>query len=426
MDRRQEGSEHKDPRDGISGLKSRLVVCVVLGGAVFFAGRSVMNPGLEWRLLALAALAFVLSPFNFEVRWRGGGASIPLAGWHSALFAGAITLGPFGAALPAAFYGSSRIIFGRGGSRPVGHVVYAIIKPVVACSLASLAYVLAGGNEWRPQAVDSFLPVMIAGSVYVIAGMALTVPGRERADNAAGGSIAATLPAAWALTLLGGYTLAVLYAVAPTYVLICPCAALGLAGFALRERKAREGSAALEPAAAQAVPNKADETNLFVDPVSGLATQRYLDMFLTRELSRATRAGKMLSIAVFDIDEAKKLAAAFGHEAVEEVITALGGRLKDSVREYDLVARHSSHGLLIVLPEVSAEEAHEVVIRLHNQVTSQPVNGRDISASVGIATYPEHGSTAQELINASHRVLNHGRFMGPNRVHVSERLERAG
>lgn len=407
-------------RPGTTGLRSRLVLCAALGVAIFFAARAVVSPGLEWRLLALAALAFALSPFECEARVRGGRISIPLAGWHSALFAGAITLGPFGAALPAAFHGSARIIFGRGGSRPLIHVLYAIAKPAVVCSLASLAYMLMGGNEWRPQAVDSFIPVMFAGVVYVIAGMALTVARGERAGEEARASNAAVLLAAWALTLLAGYTLAVLYAVAPTYVLICPCAAAALAGYALRKPK--------EPVLRLpvAVENLADETSLFVDPSTGLANERYLEMFLARELSRTGRAGKTLSVAVFDVDRAKKSSSGEGMHAIEEVIVALGSRLKDSVREYDLVARHSPHGLLVVLPEATAEEAYEVVLRLHENITSEPISGKPVSLSAGIATFPEHGATTQELINASHRVLNHGRFMGPNCVHVSHRLERAG
>ena len=424
MDGRQDHSDPNGPRGaGSTQLRFRLIACAVFGAGILFVGGDISSPGLEWRLLAMAGLAFVLSPYTAELRGRGSGRSIPLAPWHSALFAGAITLGPLGAALPAAFHGCARIIFGPNGTKPLSHVLYALAKPATACSLASLAYILSGGNALRPQAVDSFVPVLVAGAVYVGASMALTVTAREQAGEAAQEPRAAVLLAAWMLTLLGGYTLAVLYAVAPTYILICLCAAAGVAGYALRESRAQNDRVAHTPDADKADRNQPDETNVFVDALTGLANERYLEMFLTGELSRASRVSKSLSIAVFDIDGSKKLAEG---AALEETVIALGARLKNEVREYDLVARHSPHRLLVALPDTSSEEAYEVVIRLHGSVTAQPINGRPVSASVGIATFPEHGVTPQELINASHRVLNHGRFMGPNCVHVSHRLEQTG
>jgi diguanylate cyclase (GGDEF)-like protein len=427
MDGRQDHSDPNGPRGaGSAQLKSRLIACAVFGAGILFVSRDVPSPGLEWRLLAMAGLAFALSPYAAQVRSRGSGRSMPLAPWHSALFAGAITLGPLGAALPAAFHGCARIIFGPSGARPLSHVLYALAKPAIACSMASLAYILSGGNAVRPQAVDSFVPVLVAGAVYIGASMVLTVTAHEQAGEAVGEPRAAVLLAAWMLTLLGGYTLAVLYAVAPTYVLICLCAAAGVAGYALREPRTENRRGARVPVVNKADGDQPDETNVFVDALTGLANERYLEMFLTRELSRESRVGKSLSIAVFDIDGSKKLAEGVGKEALEETIIALGARLKNEVREYDLVARHSPHRLLVALPDTSSEEAYEVIIRLHSLVTSQPVNGRPVSASVGIATFPEHGVTFQELINASHRVLNHGRFMGPNCVHVSHRLEQTG
>lgn len=413
-------------------FRAQSLFLAVLCVGLLCVAKAVMDPDLEWRLFAMAGLAFALNPFKFEARTRNGSESVPIPLWHSALFAGAISLGPFGSALPAAFCGLAGIIFGPNDRKPLHQFLYFVMKPVAACTVTAIAYVALGGSVLRPHTADSFLPMLAAGFVYMAANTLLVA--RQITDPPVSQTRPHALFAAWALCLLAGYAMATLYAVAPTYVLLGPCIAVGFAGFALRgsgqievvqeveEPEANVVEITPEPVETKIEVVVVDDSNSFVDSATGLASENYLNIFLRQEISRAHRSGQALSVAVFDIDGAR----AMNNSGLNEALIELGKRLKSGLRDYDLIARHSSHRLLIVLPEASAEDAYDVAVRLHRISTETPFNGKPLSASVGIATYPEHGATPEELINASHRVLNHGRFMGPNCVHASHRMAKAG
>ncbi|MCX6344634.1 MAG: GGDEF domain-containing protein [Armatimonadetes bacterium] len=395
-----------------NALWGKLLPFAVLSVGIVCIVKGLFSPDLDCRALVIALFAIALRLLRVEIRPRGAQETLSLSIWHAAMFAGAITLGPYVAALPAVFCGSSRLIFGPKVDMALHDALYMILKPAAACAASSMIYVALGGNLLRPQGVDSMIPILAAGLAYVVI-TALTSqrnPAMSRAYFAD-----------WAICLSIGCALATLSAIAPTYALITPCIAAGFAVLALREPKQK---AAPDPVKQQQEATS-NELDTFVDSMTGLANERYLTQFLQRELARSTRSDVPLSIALFDIDDAKTLGGR-SQELLDNSIIELGNRLKNGVREYDLVARHSAHRLLVVLPEASAEDAYEVIIRLHCEATSSPVDGHPLSASVGIASFPEDGGDIQELINSAHRILNHGRFNDLNCVHINHKLAETG
>ncbi|MHB9035658.1 MAG: GGDEF domain-containing protein [Armatimonadota bacterium] len=396
-------------------IPTRLVIFLVCAAGLLCVICAVLTPGLEWRVLAMAALAAAVSPFVVEVRARSGTQSIRLSLTHSTLFAGVLALGPLGASLPAVFGAAARLISEPPGHKALHRVIYAIVKPAVVCSCASLAYVGAGGNVLRPQQVDSFAPLILAGIVYVAANALLAgteVESREL--NTDTRPRALSVMAGWSLCVVAGYALAVLYAIAPAYVLLALAAPAALAaGTLLATPKPQVHRVDSEP---ETEIETKDSDSIFTDPATGLANRRYLEMFLKNELSRSERADRPLSIAIFDLDDFKNARDGTDNAAGESLM-AMGESLKSAIRDYDLVAAYSPTRLVVVLPEASAPEAEEIASRLHRSVTSVRLRGKPISVSVGISTFPDHGSTVEDLINASHRALNQGRFLGPNRVH---------
>ena len=167
------------------------------------------------------------------------------------------------------------------------------------------------------------------------------------------------------------------------------------------------------------------KSGTYVDQPTGLASRRYLMMFLQRELSRSARSRACLSLAIFDIHEFHKLGEEAGAEAATTGLADVGARLKSILREYDLVARYAAGRLAVVLPEADARSAAEVVERLHELATSVCVNGSPLSVTVGLASSPEHGANAEELINSAHRALNRGKFSAANRVHLLGEMKQA-
>jgi len=406
---------------------AQFLLTALCAAGLLAIGMALVSPDLEWRMLSMAALTFAASPLIAQLRISDDGVSTqaPLA--HPMLFASSLALGPVGAALPGAFSGIARLLSDHSRTRPLVQICYTILKPAVVCASAALAYVGAGGNVLAPQEVSSIVPLVWAAVVYVgvntlLVGVADGLQGSKspRASRTPG------VVAAWLLCFLAGHALAVLYALAPAYVLLGPAVAVGLVRLALRAATGSpDRGKRKETGAAPKRTASARRHGEFVDPATGLANQRYLALFLNGEVSRAQRSGKPLSVAIFDVDGFEDLTARAGREAAAGVITDIAGCLKAGLRDYDLVASSSPGRLLAVLPETSAETAFEVSKRLHQSMTSLRVSEEPLSVTVGISTFPEHGSTPDELVNSSHHALNRGRFQAPNQVYSCHKLAKA-
>lgn len=416
---------HPDKR-----VSAGLVMCLVCAAGLGCTISALFSSGLEWRILSIAVPAAAVNPFVVEVRSRWENDSIRLSLTHCLLFAGVLALGPLGASLPAALAASVRFVVEQPSKKPLHQVLYTIAKPAVVCSLSSFVYFILGGNAIRPQQVDSFVPLLCASVVYIGANAflaAVTPKSRSSVSGTDNLPSILSVAAGWLLCIFSGYAMAVLYAIAPSYVLLALAAPAALACGALCATSKRH----LQPQEKVDVEQKTDphsesksskSGSAFVDPMTGLANRRYLDMFLKNELKRSERAERPLSIAVFDLDEFKS-ARNKKAEAIREALIAMGEKLKSEMREYDLVASYSATRLVAVFPEAYAQEAEEIAQRLHDCVVN--AKEKPLSVSVGISTFPEHGSTPEDLINASHRALNQGRFLGPNRVHSFRELQKA-
>lgn len=399
------------------------MVCATGLGCVIFGA---FNPGLEWRILTLVALAAAVSPFKVEVKGHRGDEAIHFSMIHAAQFAGVVALGPLGSSLPAAFGAAARLMGDGRQQKKLHTVIYSILKPAAICSCASSAYIAAGGNVLRPQQVDSFLPMIAAAVVYAGA-YALLIETSTDIPQAKPESIprASVLTAGWLLCIIAGWALAVLYAIAPAYLVLGLACSAAFMGFTLLARpKQKVVCEETEPE----VNKEAEPDNTgsaFMDQATGLANRRYLELFLRNELSRSERAERSLSVAVFDLDDFK-INPNGSDEAACEALADMGLALKSAIRDYDLIAVYSPTRLVAVLPETAAYEAEEIATRLHETAINSGETGEKLSVSVGIATFPEHGSTAEDLIKSSHRALNQGRYLGPNRVHSFRELPKAG
>ncbi len=169
-----------------------------------------------------------------------------------------------------------------------------------------------------------------------------------------------------------------------------------------------------------------EESGQYFDQPTGLASKRYLTMFLHRELNRSSRANVPLSLAIFDVHDFRRLVENDGMTTALTSLADVGARLRSALRDYDLVARYAGGRLAVVLPETSERSASEVIERLHTLATSVCADGKPMSVTVGLAAFPEHGSTAEELINSAHRALNRGKLSAANSVHTLSELRRAG
>jgi diguanylate cyclase (GGDEF)-like protein len=150
------------------------------------------------------------------------------------------------------------------------------------------------------------------------------------------------------------------------------------------------------------------------DPLTGLANSRTFGRVLELELARASRQGSAVSVAIFDVDGFTATNAESGNEAGDDVLRMVASVIAESVRLVDTVARYGGDEFVLVAPG----SAGSVVARriLDGVAKLQPVDGRTISVSAGIARFPADGTDAAALIIAAQDALTRVQAEGPGRI----------
>jgi len=160
------------------------------------------------------------------------------------------------------------------------------------------------------------------------------------------------------------------------------------------------------------------------DGLTGLFNRRYLDETLPREIHRAERNQRPISILMFDIDSFKKFNDTFGHDAGDVVLKRIAELILSKVRPSDIACRYGGEEFTIILPDTSLEIARARAESLREAVAQMGVqhNGKDlgtIAISIGVAAYPQHGITRDVLIKAADEASYHAKETGKNRVMVA-------
>lgn len=156
----------------------------------------------------------------------------------------------------------------------------------------------------------------------------------------------------------------------------------------------------------------------YVDPVSGLPNQQALAAFLGREIPRAVRYRRPLSLLLIDGDNLKDYNERLGYAEGDRWIRALGRTLAREVRASDLAARwRLGDEFAVGLPETGEAEAVALARRIRTAVEhlthELPL---PTTVSIGVATFPEDGATTDALVLAAERANRHAKAAGKNRI----------
>lgn len=159
------------------------------------------------------------------------------------------------------------------------------------------------------------------------------------------------------------------------------------------------------------------------DDLTGLFNFRYLHTRLHEEFKRAERYREPLACAMIDVDGFKGFNDQYGHEVGDIVIKLVADRLKDALREIDVVARYGGDEFLIILPSTHFSGALTVADRTWRSVGEKPfdVGGRElpVTCSIGVALYPSRDvGSKDELLRAADAALYQAKGDGRNRICV--------
>ena len=156
------------------------------------------------------------------------------------------------------------------------------------------------------------------------------------------------------------------------------------------------------------------------DELTGLYNRRYLEESLERELQRAERTGQPLTLMMIDVDHFKAVNDTYGHQAGDRVLQAVAELLRKRLRAQDVICRFGGEEFVVILPDTPARQTLVRLQRWFRQEGLLAVTHADqvinVRFSIGLAEYPGHGGSREQLLGAADQALYQAKNSGRNRV----------
>jgi len=161
-----------------------------------------------------------------------------------------------------------------------------------------------------------------------------------------------------------------------------------------------------------------------IDDLTRLYNVRYLYQTLEGEIRRARRYSSAVSVVFMDLDGFKLVNDAYGHRAGSATLTEVAQVITRSVRDSDFVARYGGDEFVLMLPETSAKRALQMAERVRERIAGHRFKGgvgADIylTASFGVASFPEHATQAEKLIELADAAMYEAKQRDKNNVKLA-------
>ncbi|HLB58482.1 MAG TPA: GGDEF domain-containing protein [Bdellovibrionota bacterium] len=147
-----------------------------------------------------------------------------------------------------------------------------------------------------------------------------------------------------------------------------------------------------------------------LDDLTGLYNARYFQEVLEREWKRSERYKSSFSLLFIDLDNFKSVNDRYGHLTGSAILQEVADVLRAGIRNADTLFRYGGDEFTVILPNCSEKDAQVVRDRIHQMITSHRFFGTDgkkieLSASVGISSYPADGEKISQLMEAADREM---------------------
>jgi diguanylate cyclase (GGDEF)-like protein/PAS domain S-box-containing protein len=161
------------------------------------------------------------------------------------------------------------------------------------------------------------------------------------------------------------------------------------------------------------------------DPLTNLFNRRYLEETLEREFPRAKREGTEICLIMVDIDGFKAFNDTYGHDTGDALLRRLGLLMRSTVRLSDISCRFGGEEFVMVMPGTSLDKGYERAERIRLAFEGLDIRhpGGYLSAtlSLGVAVYPHHGETWQEVLHAADRAMYVAKDAGKNCTRIAKK-----
>ncbi|NEO54471.1 MAG: diguanylate cyclase [Okeania sp. SIO3B5] len=157
------------------------------------------------------------------------------------------------------------------------------------------------------------------------------------------------------------------------------------------------------------------------DSLTGLFNRRYLDESLKQEIIKAKRYQQPLSIIMVDVDHFKQFNDTYGHDVGDIVLQKIAHFLQTKVRKYDIVCRYGGEEMTVILTNTTLEIAQKRADMICSGVSKLSLQNQGetllyITVSLGVACFPLHGTTGEQIIQRADEALYQAKKAGRNRV----------
>jgi diguanylate cyclase (GGDEF)-like protein len=157
------------------------------------------------------------------------------------------------------------------------------------------------------------------------------------------------------------------------------------------------------------------------DGLTSIKTRRFFWEALSGEWKRASRSGRPFSVVLVDLDKFKEVNDTYGHMEGDLVLARVGRLLEQKCRQSNVVARYGGDEFVILMPETSVEQAQILAERLRLWVATDPMlSEHHITGSFGVATFPVHGFSAENIIRVADAGMYVSKKAGGDRVSTAE------